>query len=227
MRKWPAMHGSAATAANERLGLLAGDRWLLELFHGPTSAFKDYGARFLAAALSRLNEGAASPLTVLVATSGDTGSAVGAAFHGLPNVRVAILYPDGRVSPRQAHQLGCFGGNVRAFRVAGSFDDCQRMVKASFADAALRADVPLTSANSISLGRLLPQRLDLRLDCPGLIDLRLDLGPALFELLGERRALLRGPSLRGRLHDPARLLRKTLDLLLDRPALSTKTLDSY
>ena len=130
---------------------------VLELFHGPTSAFKDYGARFLAAALSRLNEGAASPLTVLVATSGDTGSAVGAAFHGLPNVRVAILYPDGRVSPRQAHQLGCFGGNVRAFRVAGSFDDCQRMVKASFADAALRADVPLTSANSISLGRLLPQ----------------------------------------------------------------------
>jgi threonine synthase len=133
------------------------DASVLELFHGPTAAFKDYGARFLAAALSRLNAGAQRPLTVLVATSGDTGSAVGAAFHGLPNVRVAILYPDGRVSPRQAHQLGCFGGNVRAFRVAGSFDDCQRMVKASFADDALRADVPLTSANSISLGRLLPQ----------------------------------------------------------------------
>jgi len=133
------------------------DASVLELFHGPTAAFKDYGARFLAAALSQLNAGAQRPLTILVATSGDTGSAVGAAFHGLPNVRVAILYPDGRVSPRQAHQLGCFGGNVRAFRVAGSFDDCQRMVKASFADEALRADVPLTSANSISLGRLLPQ----------------------------------------------------------------------
>jgi threonine synthase len=130
---------------------------VLELFHGPTAAFKDYGARFLAAALSRLNAGAQRPLTILVATSGDTGSAVGAACHGLPNVRVAILYPAGRVSPRQAHQLGCFGGNVRAFRVAGSFDDCQRMVKSSFADASLRADVPLTSANSISLGRLLPQ----------------------------------------------------------------------
>ncbi|HET7843138.1 MAG TPA: pyridoxal-phosphate dependent enzyme, partial [Xanthomonadales bacterium] len=137
---------------------LAGeDASVLELFHGPTAAFKDYGARFLAAALSRLNAGASRPLTILVATSGDTGSAVGAAFHGLPNVRVAILYPDGRVSPRQAHQLGCFGDNVRAFRVAGSFDDCQRMAKAAFADAALRADVPLTSANSISLGRLLPQ----------------------------------------------------------------------
>lgn len=133
------------------------DADVLELFHGPTAAFKDFGARFLAASIGVLRAGDTAPLTVLVATSGDTGSAVGAAFHRMPGVRVAILYPDGRVSPRQAHQLGCFGGNVRAFRVAGSFDDCQRMVKASFADVALRADVPLTSANSISLGRLLPQ----------------------------------------------------------------------
>ena len=133
------------------------DASLLELFHGPTAAFKDYGARFLAACLRRLRDADAPPLTILVATSGDTGAAVGAAFHGQPGVRVAILYPDGRVSPRQAHQLGCFGDNVRALRVAGSFDDCQAMVKAALNDADLQARVPLSSANSISLGRLLPQ----------------------------------------------------------------------
>jgi len=121
---------------------------LLELFHGPTAAFKDFGARFLAECLSRLGLTA----TIVVATSGDTGAAVGAAFHGRPGFRVVILYPDGRVSPRQAHQLGAFGNNVRAFKVAGSFDDCQRMVKHALAQ---RPDC--TSANSISLGRLLPQ----------------------------------------------------------------------
>jgi threonine synthase len=130
---------------------------VLELFHGPTAAFKDFGARFLAACLSRLRRDSDRPLTILVATSGDTGAAVGAAFHNLPGVRVAILYPDNRVSPRQAHQLGSFGGNVRALRVEGSFDDCQRMVKGALGDAALQADVPMSSANSISLGRLLPQ----------------------------------------------------------------------
>ncbi|HEY1590025.1 MAG TPA: threonine synthase [Rhodanobacter sp.] len=130
---------------------------MLELFHGPTSAFKDFGARFLAACLRRLPRADARPLTILVATSGDTGAAVAAAFHRQPNVRVVILYPDGQVSPRQAHQLGCFGDNVSALRVAGRFDDCQRMVKAALNDSALQARVPLTSANSISLGRLLPQ----------------------------------------------------------------------
>lgn len=130
---------------------------LLELFHGPTAAFKDFGARFLAACLRRLRRDEDQPLTILVATSGDTGAAVGAAFHNVPGVRVAILYPDNRVSPRQAHQLGSFGGNVRALRVGGSFDDCQRLVKAALADPALQADVPMSSANSISLGRLLPQ----------------------------------------------------------------------
>jgi threonine synthase len=130
---------------------------MLELFHGPTSAFKDVGARFLAACLRRLPRADARPLTILVATSGDTGAAVGAAFHRQPNIRVAILYPDGLVSPRQAHQLGCFGDNVRALRVAGRFDDCQRMVKAALNDAELQAQRPLSSANSISLGRLLPQ----------------------------------------------------------------------
>lgn len=133
------------------------DAALLELFHGPTAAFKDVGARFLAACMRRLRAGADTPLTILVATSGDTGAAVAAAFHGVPGMRVVILYPDGRVSPRQAHQLGCFGGNVRSFRVAGSFDDCQRMVKHALGDAELQSRVPLSSANSISLGRLLPQ----------------------------------------------------------------------
>jgi threonine synthase len=130
---------------------------VLELFHGPTAAFKDVGARFLAACLRRLRAGNTSRLTILVATSGDTGAAVGAAFHGQLGVDVVILYPDGRVSPRQAHQLGCFGDNVQALRVQGRFDDCQRMVKAALNDSALQAQSPLSSANSISLGRLLPQ----------------------------------------------------------------------
>ncbi|MEO7325660.1 MAG: threonine synthase [Dokdonella sp.] len=130
---------------------------LLELFHGPTAAFKDFGARFLAACLARSRSENARELTVLVATSGDTGAAVAAAFHRRPGFRVVILYPDGRVSPRQAHQLGCFGDNVVALRVAGAFDDCQALVKQALNDEALKAFVPLTSANSISLGRLLPQ----------------------------------------------------------------------
>ncbi|GFZ86650.1 threonine synthase [Dyella caseinilytica] len=130
---------------------------VLELFHGPTAAFKDVGARFLAACLRRLRGDSAQHLTILVATSGDTGAAVGAAFHQQPGIEVVILYPDGRVSPRQAHQLGCFGGNVQALRVQGRFDDCQRMVKAALNDTALQAQSPLSSANSISLGRLLPQ----------------------------------------------------------------------
>lgn len=133
------------------------DAHVLELFHGPTAAFKDVGARFLAACLRRIPRADPRPLTILVATSGDTGAAVGAAFHGQPGVRVVIVYPDGRVSPRQAHQLGCFGGNVHALRVAGDFDASQHMVKAALSNAALQREVPLSSANSISLGRLLPQ----------------------------------------------------------------------
>jgi threonine synthase len=128
---------------------------LLELFHGPTAAFKDYAARFLAAALSRIP--AQGERHVLVATSGDTGSAVAAAFHRRPGFRVTILYPEQGVSPRQAHLLGCFGDNVRAFRVQGTFDDCQRMVKAALTDPEVNRRHGLTSANSISLGRLLPQ----------------------------------------------------------------------
>ncbi|TAA38478.1 threonine synthase [Pseudoxanthomonas winnipegensis] len=130
---------------------------VLELFHGPTAAFKDFGARFLAQCLTRLRGAQEPPLTILVATSGDTGAAVAAAFHRQPNLRVIVLYPDGRVSPRQAHQLGCFGDNITALRVAGSFDDCQALVKRALNDAQLQARAPLSSANSISLGRLLPQ----------------------------------------------------------------------
>ncbi|MGY1519163.1 threonine synthase [Luteimonas sp. A482] len=130
---------------------------VLELFHGPTAAFKDYAARFLARALEGLRAPDAPPTTILVATSGDTGAAVAAAFHRRPGFRVVILYPDGKVSPRQAHGLGCWGDNVAAYRVDGSFDDCQRLAKQALSDEALRARVALGSANSISLGRLLPQ----------------------------------------------------------------------
>ncbi|MDR7100703.1 threonine synthase [Lysobacter niabensis] len=130
---------------------------VLELFHGPTAAFKDYAARFLAESLARLRDPTAPPTTILVATSGDTGAAVGAAFHRRAGFNVVILYPDGRVAPRQAHGLECFGDNVRTFRVAGNFDDCQRLAKQALSDESLRKRLPLSSANSISLGRLLPQ----------------------------------------------------------------------
>lgn len=154
----PAICAEAFTFDAPLHPLAFGDAQVLELFHGPTSAFKDFGARFLAACMRRLGKDAQRPLTtILVATSGDTGAAVGAAFHRLDGLQVAILYPDGLVSPRQAHQLGSFGGNVHALRVDGRFDDCQRMVKAALNDEALQREVPLSSANSISLGRLLPQ----------------------------------------------------------------------
>ena len=130
---------------------------VLELFHGPTAAFKDFGARFLAASMVRLRKPDARPLTILVATSGDTGGAVAAAFHGKPGVEVAVLFPKGLVSPAQERQLTCWGGNVRSFAVRGRFDDCQRMVKQAFLDAELRQRMDLSSANSINLGRLLPQ----------------------------------------------------------------------
>ncbi len=139
------------------LRAIAPRSWLLELFHGPTAAFKDFGARFLAACLARLRANETAPMTILVATSGDTGAAVAAAFHRRPGFRVAILYPDRRVSPRQVHQLGAFGDNVVAYRVAGSFDDCQALARRALADEGLRERIAITSANSISLGRLLPQ----------------------------------------------------------------------
>ncbi len=130
---------------------------VLELFHGPTAAFKDFGARFLAACFARMRAGDKRTLTVLVATSGDTGGAVAAAFHGRPGVEVAVLFPKGRVSPTQERQLTCWGGNVRSLAVRGTFDDCQRLVKSAFRDGELSAQRLLSSAKSINLGRLLPQ----------------------------------------------------------------------
>ena len=127
----------------------------LELFHGPTGAFKDFGARFLMGCFDRLAEG--DPLNVLVATSGDTGGAVGCAAENRSSVRATILFPHGRVSPFQERQLTCWGDNVQALDVDGDFDDCQHLVKAAFADAEMAAEHRLTSANSINFGRLLPQ----------------------------------------------------------------------
>ena len=142
------------------------DVYALELFHGPTLAFKDVGARVMARLMASLHEGDA-PLTVLVATSGDTGGAVAHAFHGVPFTRVVVLYPDGRISPTQEAQLTMFNGeaageacgNVRAYAVAGSFDDCHRLTREAFGDAELRDRVPMTSANSVNVGRLLPQMI--------------------------------------------------------------------
>jgi len=130
---------------------------VLELFHGPTAAFKDFGARFLAACLARVRTAQDPLLQILVATSGDTGGAVAAAFHERPGIGVSVLFPKGLVTPTQERQLTCWGGNVRSFAVRGTFDDCQRMVKEAFADPELRARMQLSSANSINLGRLLPQ----------------------------------------------------------------------
>ena len=132
---------------------------VLELFHGPTAAFKDVGARFLAALMERAlrRSGDPRPLTILVATSGDTGGAVAAAFHGRRGIRVGVLFPKGQVSARQQHQLTCWGDNIRAFEVDGAFDDCQALVKAAFTDPGLQRDHRLTAANSINIGRLLPQ----------------------------------------------------------------------
>jgi threonine synthase len=130
---------------------------LLELYHGPTAAFKDVGAGFLAACLSRLEGDVDTPLTILVATSGDTGGAVAAAFDRRPGMRVAVLYPDGRVSDRQEHQLCCWSDNVLSLKVNGAFDDCQSLVKAAMADQELSGIHRFSSANSINIGRLLPQ----------------------------------------------------------------------
>jgi threonine synthase len=145
------------------------DVYALELFHGPTLAFKDVGARFMARLMGEALRreysatGAAPALQgdtlVLVATSGDTGSAVAKAFHGVPGFRVVVLFPDGRISEPQRKLITTLGGNVTSLAIAGSFDDCQRLVKEAFADADLRSHVRLASANSINVGRLLPQVL--------------------------------------------------------------------
>ncbi|RYY20945.1 MAG: threonine synthase, partial [Cytophagaceae bacterium] len=131
----------------------------LELFHGPTLAFKDVGARFMSRCLGYFSQGESAPLTVLVATSGDTGGAVAHGFLGVPGVEVVILYPSGKVSPLQELQLTTLGHNITALEVDGNFDDCQRLVKQAFLDQELTSRRPLTSANSINVARWLPQQL--------------------------------------------------------------------
>ncbi len=128
-----------------------------ELFHGPTLAFKDYGARFLARMTGFFAAEENRMITVLVATSGDTGSAVAYGFNGIPNTRVVLLYPSGKVSRLQEQQLTTAGDNVFALEVRGDFDDCQRLVKQAFIDPDLKKGLTLTSANSINISRLIPQ----------------------------------------------------------------------
>jgi threonine synthase len=134
-----------------------GDRLVLELFHGPTAAFKDFGARFMARAFSYLRRGEDRPLRILVATSGDTGGAVADGFYGVEGISVTVLYPKGRVTPMQEKQIAGLGGNIGALAVEGSFDDCQALVKAAFGDQGLRKRLALSSANSINVARLIPQ----------------------------------------------------------------------
>lgn len=130
---------------------------VLELFHGPTHAFKDVGARFMAQMMTVLRPGETNRTTILAATSGDTGGAVAQAFFGVPGTHVVVLYPKGRVSPAQEAQFCTLGGNVTAVAVEGAFDDCQRLARQAFGDQAMCAEAGLTSANSINVARLLPQ----------------------------------------------------------------------
>lgn len=133
------------------------DTAILELFHGPTLSFKDFGARFMARLMSHFIDTTREEITVLVATSGDTGSAVASGFFHVPGIRVCILYPSGKVSDTQEKQLTTYGGNITALEVDGVFDDCQRLVKQAFQDEDLRSSRNLASANSINVARLIPQ----------------------------------------------------------------------
>lgn len=131
--------------------------YVCELFHGPTLAFKDFGARFMSRVMSYLNRKHTTPLTILVATSGDTGGAVADGFHNVEGIEVYILYPSGGVSELQEKQLTTYGNNIHAIEVKGTFDDCQRLVKHAFLDPKLNEIYRLTSANSINIARLIPQ----------------------------------------------------------------------
>jgi len=134
-----------------------GSRLVLELFHGPTAAFKDFGARFMARAFAYLRRGEEKPLHILVATSGDTGGAVADGFFEVPGISVTVLYPKGRITGLQERQIAGLGKNICALAVEGSFDDCQRLVKAALADENLKKKMALSSANSINISRLIPQ----------------------------------------------------------------------
>jgi len=133
------------------------DIFALELFHGPTLAFKDFGARFLSGLLGYFANQQEKEIVILVATSGDTGSAVANGFYNVPGTKVVVLYPSGKVSDIQEKQFTTLGGNITALEVDGTFDDCQRMVKLAFGDEDLKRKLFLTSANSINIARLIPQ----------------------------------------------------------------------
>lgn len=137
---------------------ITGNLYTLELFHGPTLAFKDVGARFMSRCLGQFSRQRSEKITVLVATSGDTGGAVADGFYDVEGVEVVILYPSGKVSSVQEKQLTTLGKNIRALEVKGTFDDCQSMVKKAFADEELNKKLFLTSANSINVARWLPQQ---------------------------------------------------------------------
>ena len=130
---------------------------ILELFHGPSLAFKDFGARFMAQLMSYFNQGNNKELVILVATSGDTGGAVASGFYKTPGIKVVILYPSGKVSPLQEKQLTTLGNNITALEVKGTFDDCQDLVKKAFLNQELTQLIQLSSANSINIARLIPQ----------------------------------------------------------------------
>jgi len=130
---------------------------VLELWHGPTLAFKDFGARFMAQLMGYFVEYSSEPIQILVATSGDTGSAIANSFLGVDGIKVSVLYPKNRVSKIQEQQFTTLGENITAYEVEGSFDDCQKLVKAAFLDRELNESLKLTSANSINIGRLIPQ----------------------------------------------------------------------
>ena len=136
---------------------LADHIWSMELFHGPTLAFKDFGARFMASLLGYFAQEEGDQFTILVATSGDTGSAVAHGFHKVMGINVIVLYPSGKVSDLQEKQFATLGDNITALEVEGTFDDCQRLVKTAFGDKELRDKLNLTSANSINIARLIPQ----------------------------------------------------------------------
>ncbi|MDP2598774.1 MAG: threonine synthase, partial [Candidatus Liptonbacteria bacterium] len=136
---------------------LNGNTFVLELFHGPTLAFKDFGARFMAELVSYFSRNSKKEVVILTATSGDTGSAVAQGFFGVPNVKVVVLYPKGRVTKVQESQMATLGRNIQAIEVRGTFDDCQALVKRAFLDEDLNNRLNLTSANSINIARLIPQ----------------------------------------------------------------------
>ncbi len=149
---------------------IADDMYVLELFHGPTLAFKDFGARYMARIMGYFLQNDGREVNILVATSGDTGSAVAQGFLGVEGVKVTLLYPKGKVSKIQEQQLTTIGQNIMALEVDGTFDDCQRLVKAAFLDKELNSRMNLSSANSINIARLIPQSFYYAYAVSGLMD---------------------------------------------------------